>query len=160
MTNNDILRRLRYTLNITNQQMMDLYALGGLPVDENKVITWLKRDDDEGYKSCPDKAFAHFLNGLIIHKRGPQEGGVPEAEDELTNNIVLRKLKIAFNLQAEDILAILEEVDFRLSKSELSAFFRKPTHKNFRECKDQVLRNFLTGLQHRLRGKAPESDPS
>ena len=152
MTNNDILRRLRYTLHIPNQQVMAFFKLGGLTVTEDDVVTWLKRDDDEGYKACPDKTFANFLNGLIIHRRGPQGDTPPVAEDELNNNIIFRKLKIAFNLQAEDILKLLETVDFRLGKSELSAFFRKETHKHYRDCKDQVLRNFLTGLQHSLRG--------
>lgn len=147
MTNNDILRRLRYTFNFTNQQMLDIFELGALAANENQLITWLKRDDDEGYKSCPDKVLAHYLNGLIIFKRGKKDDQPMPVEEELTNNIILRKLKIALNLHAEGIIDILALADFRLGKSELSAFFRKPTHKHYRECKDQVLRNFIAGLQ-------------
>ena len=65
----------------------------------------------------------------------------------LVKNIILRKLKIAFNLQSDEILAVLQLEGFSLSKHELSAFFRKPEHKHYRACKDQVLRNFLQGLQ-------------
>ena len=61
------------------------------------------------------------------------------------------KLKIALNMKAEDVLQTLSLAGFRLSKHELSAFFRKADHKHFRVCKDQVLRNFLQGLQIELR---------
>jgi uncharacterized protein YehS (DUF1456 family) len=79
--------------------------------------------------------------------RGKKEGPQPDAENKLTNNIILRKLTIALNLQAEDTLEILDLADLRLSKHELSAFFRRPEHKHYRVCKDQVLRNFLFGMQ-------------
>jgi uncharacterized protein YehS (DUF1456 family) len=96
--------------------------------------------------------FATFLNGLINVIRGKKDGPQPEPETRLTNNIIFRKLKIAFDLQAEDILSILSSVEFRLSKHELSAFFRKADNRHYRECKDQVLRNFLAGLQLEFRG--------
>ncbi|MDB4261608.1 DUF1456 family protein, partial [bacterium] len=72
-------------------------------------------------------------------------------EDALTNNLILRKLKIALELQSEDIIDILKLAELELSASELSSFFRKPGHRNYRACKDQVLRNFLMGLQIKLR---------
>ncbi len=55
-------------------------------------------------------------------------------------------------LRDDEIIDILKEADFKLSKSELSAFFRKDNHPNYRECGDQVLRNFLNGLVLHLRG--------
>ena len=55
------------------------------------------------------------------------------------------------NVITKDVLETLGLVGYRLSKHELSAFFRKPGHKHFRECKDQVLRNFLKGLQLKFR---------
>jgi uncharacterized protein YehS (DUF1456 family) len=70
----------------------------------------------------------------------------------MTNNIVFRKIKIALTLDADETLKILALADMHLSKHELSALFRRPDHKHFRECKDQVLRNFLKGLQIKLRG--------
>jgi uncharacterized protein YehS (DUF1456 family) len=72
-------------------------------------------------------------------------------EKRLTNNIVLVKLKIALSLKNEDILKIMELAYIRISKHELSALFRKPGHKNYRECKDQILRNFLKGVQVKYR---------
>jgi uncharacterized protein YehS (DUF1456 family) len=65
--------------------------------------------------------------------------------------MVFMKLKIALNMTSDDVLDTLRSVGFPLSKHELSAFFRKPDNKHYRECKDQILRNFLLGLQRRLR---------
>jgi uncharacterized protein YehS (DUF1456 family) len=65
--------------------------------------------------------------------------------------MIFMKLKIALSLKAEDVMAILELADFKISKHELSAFFRKPDHKHYRDCKDQILRNFLKGLQLKYR---------
>ena len=92
-----------------------------------------------------------FLNGFIEEKRGKREGPAPVPEKRLNNNAVFMKLKIALNLKAEDVLDILNLTDFKLGKHELSAFFRKPGHKHYRECKDQVLRNFLQGMQDKYR---------
>lgn len=96
-----------------------------------------------------------FLNGFIIHNRGQQGDETPKPEKSLNNNLIFRKLKIALNLRDEDILSILLLADFRFSKSELAALFRNPTHEKFRVCKDQILRNFLMGLQIQKTGRKP-----
>ncbi len=70
----------------------------------------------------------------------------------MTNNDVFKKLRVALKFRDEDILNILTLVDFKMSKTELSAFFRKEDHPNYMECGDQVLRNFLNGLVIHLRG--------
>ncbi|MBL7005317.1 MAG: DUF1456 family protein [Gammaproteobacteria bacterium] len=152
MTNNDILRRLRYTFNFDDDKMMSIFAKADYEATRAEISDWLKKDDDPAYKSCSDEKFAQFLNGLINDKRGQREGEQPKPEQRLNNNIILMKLKIALNLKAEDILEILEISEFSISKHELSAFFRKHSHKHYRICKDQVLRNFLNGLQVQKRG--------
>ena len=101
---------------------------------------------------------AVFLNGFINFKRGKREGAQPVPEDRLNNNMVFQKLRIALNLKAEDILDIFQLVEFRLSSHELSAFFRKPGNKNYRECRDQILRNFLLGVQYQLRPQDKQID--
>ncbi len=116
-----------------------------------QVSAWLKGDEDPEMQAMDDKTFAIFLNGLIIKRRGKREGAQPAPETELNNNIILMKLKIALDMQAEDVLHTLSEADFILSKHELSAFFRKAGHRHYRECKDQILRNFLNGLQQTYR---------
>jgi len=152
MTNNDVLRRIRYTFNFDDSKMIAIFALAGLEVTRAEISDWLKKDDDPDYKSCGDLQLATFLNGLIIEKRGKKDGPQPEPEKTLNNNIIFRKLKIALNLQADDVIAMINKADFRISKHELSAFFRKPGHKHYRECKDQVLRYFLKGMQLKYRG--------
>ena len=151
MTNNDVLRRVRYIFDFNDDKMIAIFALTDLEVSREQISKWLKKDDDEDYQSCADVKLATFLNGLIIDKRGKKPGEPAAIETKLTNNLIFRKLKIALDLKDEDILKLLESVDFRLSKHELSAFFRKPGHKNYRECKDQVLRNFLSAVQQKYR---------
>lgn len=147
MTNNDVLRRLRYTFEMNDDKVMSTFASGGYEATRVEISDWMKKDDDEAYKNLGDKYLATFLNGFINLKRGKREGEQPAPEKKLNNNIILRKLKIALNLQDEDMLDILELADLRFSKSELSAFFRKSDHRHYRECKDQIIRNFLHGLQ-------------
>ena len=158
MTNNDILRRLRYTFDFNDNKMMAIFALAGMSVTREVYSDWLKKEDDPAFKACNDVQLATFLNGLIVERRGKQEGPQPVAEQKLNNNIIFRKLKIALDLKAEDILEILEQNDVHISKHELSAFFRKPEHKHFRPCKDQILRNFLQGIQIKFRGNKPETE--
>ena len=152
MTNNDVLRRIRYTFNFDDSKMIAIFALAGLEVTRAGISDWLKKDDDPDYKNCSDQQLAIFLNGLIIEKRGKKDGPQPEPEKTLNNNIIFRKLKIALNLQADDVISMVNQADFRMSKHELSAFFRKPGHKHYRECKDQVLRYFMKGMQLKYRG--------
>lgn len=151
MTTNDILRRLRFIFDFSDTKMIELFAHAELEVSRAQISNWLKKDDDAAYVECTDKELATFLNGMIVDKRGKREGPQSAPETKLSNNIIFMKLRIALNLKAEDILETLQSVDFWLSKHELSAFFRKPGHKHYRECKDQVLRNFLNGLQKEYR---------
>ena len=151
MTNNDILRRARYIFDFNDNKMVALFGLAGCEVTREQISAWLKKDDHDDYKSCSDTLMATFLNGLIVEKRGKRDGDQPVPETKLNNNIIFMKLKIALNMKAEDVLQTLSLAGFRLSKHELSAFFRKADHKHFRACKDQVLRNYLQGLQISLR---------
>lgn len=151
MNNNDVLRKIRYTFNYSDDQMMSIFKDGDLEIDRALLSNWLKPDDAEDFKGIYDKQLAHFLNGFIIRHRGRKEGDLPKAEKTLNNNIILRKLKIALNLKVEDIVNILSDVDIRVSKHEISAFFRKPGQSQYRLCMDQFLRNFLMGMQLRYR---------
>lgn len=151
MNNNDILRRIRYTFDFDDSKMMAIFGLAGPEVTRAQVSDWLKKDDDPSFQECADVQLAIFLNGLIEEKRGKKEGPRPEPEKQLNNNMVFRKLRIALDLKAEDILDILALAEISISKHELSAFFRKPDNRHYRECKDQVLRKFLKGVQLKYR---------
>ena len=160
VTNNDILRRIRYTFDFSDAKMMSIFGLAETAVKREQISDWLKKEDDPSYQNCVDTQLAIFLNGLIIDKRGKKDGVVPKPEKVLTNNIIFRKLKIALDLKNEDILAILELANLRISKHELSAFFRRADHKHYRDCKDQILRNFLKGVQLKYRPEiATNTDP-
>jgi len=147
MNNNDVLRRIRYTFDFSDSKMMEIFELANHTITRSQLSNWLKKDDDPENEKLYDKYLAIFLTGFIIEKRGKREGDQPIPEKSLNNNIIFRKLKIALNLKSEDIIAILQLADMRVSKHELSAFFRKPTQSQYRLCKDQFLRNFLYGLQ-------------
>lgn len=160
MNNNDILRRLRYTFDLKDSNMVDIFAAAEHPVTQEQVVNWLRKEDDAAYCAAVDTELAIFLNGLINTRRGRREGEQPKPETRLSNNMIFMKLKIALNMTSDDILQILQDVEFCLSKHELSAFFRKPGNKHYRECKDQVLRNFLMGLQRKFRpGKLATAQP-
>lgn len=152
MTNNDVLRRIRYTFDFDDSKMMALFALAGPAVTRAQISDWLKKEEDPGHQKCSDRDLAVFLNGLIIDKRGKRDGPQPEPETRLSNNIIFRKLRIALNLQADEVLALVNQGDFDISKHELSAFFRKPDNRHYRDCKDQVLRKFLKGVQQKYHG--------
>lgn len=157
MTNNDILRRIRYAFDFSDSKMIALFGAADLEVTREQISAWLKRDDDPALVDLGTSELATFLNGLINNKRGKREGPQPEPEKRLNNNIILRKLKIALNYKDEEIIEAVSLAGKRLGKAELSSFFRKPDHKNYRACLDQVLRNFLTGLSLKQRtAKQPE----
>jgi uncharacterized protein YehS (DUF1456 family) len=154
MTNNDMLRRLRYAMDIPDRKMLEIFALAGTEVSASTLATMLKREDDPEFLPLDDKLMTAFLDGLIIFRRGkkePKAGVEPPAAEMLDNNLILKKLRIALNLEEEDMLAILKQAAVIISKNELSALFRKPGHKNYKKCGDQFLRNFLKGLTIRLK---------
>ncbi len=159
MNNNDILRRIRYTFSLGDKAMIDLFKLVDYEVSRNQVVEWLKRDTDPAYKAMDDTQLAAFLNGFIISRRGKKDGPPPVAEKRLDNNIVFRKLRIALNLKDENILEILLLAGRRISKHELSAFFRNPSQQQYRPCQDQILRNFLKGMQLKYHNKKTASEP-
>lgn len=147
MTNNDVLRRIRYTFDFDDSKMISIFGLAECTVTREQISNWLKKDDDEAFQELTDEELATFLNGLINEKRGKKEGEQPIPEKRMTNNDIFKKLKIALNLKNDDVLEIMGFAEFELSQHELSAFFRKKGHKNYRICKDQILRNFLQGMQ-------------
>ncbi|MFO6299605.1 YehS family protein [Rahnella selenatireducens] len=154
MMHNHVLRSVRYMLDLSEGQVIEILKTTGTPVSPEVMSRYLKKEDEEGYMEVPDEVMANFLNGLIVFKRGKDDRfPAPEVEKRLTNNIMLKKLRVAFELKTEDMIAVLTSADFKVSEGELSAFFRKEGHKNYRPCGDQVLRYFLKGLTAKIRPK-------
>lgn len=148
MTNNDVLRRLKYALKLPNDLCLRIWDLSGHPAHDSDLDAWLRKDDEPGYRACRDDELGAFLDGLIVLKRGPRPEGSPEtAPERLTNNVILKKLRVALSWKEDQVVAALAAGGMTVSSSELTALFRKPGQKNFKPCGDQILRAFLTGLQ-------------
>jgi uncharacterized protein YehS (DUF1456 family) len=149
MTNNDLLRRLRYALNLKGETIAELCTLGGHDIGPIDVLKLLKKEDETGFVVCDDTVMGAFLDGLIVSRRGahdPKPGSAKTTEMALNNNLIMRKLRIALELNDEAMLAILGKAGVKLSKPELSAMFRAEGHRNYKPCGDQMLRNFIRGL--------------
>jgi len=152
--NNHVLRSLRYTLSLSDAKMAEIAGLASAmkTADTDRFEAMLRREEDDGFEACPDPTLAAFLDGLIIHRRGPSPNAAARSVDvEVDNNLVLKRLRIAFELKDVDMHSIFEAIDFAVTKPELSAFFRQRDHRNFRACGDQILRQFLKGLALRVR---------
>lgn len=147
MTNNDVLRSLRYVLNVSDAGLAEIVKLGGMEVSPEDISLRLLREEDPSFVVCADELMAHFLNGLVTYKRGKDETRPPQAVQlPVTNNLVLKKIRVAFELKDVDLTEIIQKSGLVVTKSEMSAFFRTPGHRNYRECGDQFLRNLIRGL--------------
>ncbi|MDN3653754.1 DUF1456 family protein [Thalassotalea ponticola] len=155
MTNNDILRRIRYIFSYSDADMLSIFASAQSSVELATLHHWLRKDDDPKFVNLTDPMLALFLNGLINTHRGKRDGEQPKPEKKLNNNIILRKLKIALNLTDVDMIELLKLAGISAGKSEINAFFRKAEHKHYRQCKDQFLRNFLKGMQIKYHDNNP-----
>jgi uncharacterized protein YehS (DUF1456 family) len=155
MINNDVLRSIRFMLDLGDTKIVDIARLANasFQLEKSDLQAYLTKEGEPGFVPCPDLVLAHFLDGLVIHRRGPGDPSQKRAvETQVTNNLVLKKLRVAFELKDADMHQLFQDAGFPLSKPELSALFRAPAHKNFRPCGDQALRKFLKGLTMRLRG--------
>ncbi|TIC86109.1 YehS family protein [Crenobacter intestini] len=155
MLNNDILRQVRYALDLRDNQLPVLLRDGGLDPEGVDFRALLAREDEEGFRPCNDKVLAALLDGVIVLRRGRRADAPPQPlVGRLSNNLILKKLRIAFELKQEDVQQLLADAGLLMTESELGAFFRKPGHKHYRECGDQVLRNLLRALSAKLRPAA------
>jgi uncharacterized protein YehS (DUF1456 family) len=155
MINNDVLRSIRYMLDLSDIKVVEITRLAdaNFPIEKTDVQAFLKKDEDVDFVECSDSVLAHFLDGLVFHYRGRDESLPPRpVEKRITNNVVLKKLRVAFQLKDVDMHQIFDDAGFPVTKPELTALFRQSDHKHFRLCGDQMLRNFLKGLTLRLRG--------
>jgi uncharacterized protein YehS (DUF1456 family) len=166
MNTNDVLKRLRYAIDIKDSDMLDLFAATGVAVDAGRLAACFLKDDDPAYQTCPRWVLEALLDGLIIRFRGPRlvDGDSPpqtrqaltkaDGAPGLDNNMILKKIRIALALQEAAVLAIMELGGMPVSRHEVGALFRQRGQKNYRECGDQFMRAFLVGLaRYRMAGK-------
>ena len=155
MARNEMMRNVRNALNIDDATMIQIFRHAGREVGQSTVAAFLKSEDEDGYIPCSDPVMGFFLDGLIIHNRGQQEGKSAPAENPvsaLTNNAILKKLRIALDLKEDDLVGILKLAGITVTKHELTALFRKQGHKHYKECSDQFLNDFLNGIALRNKG--------
>lgn len=149
MDNNTVLRSLRYAMDINDSEMNEIFTLGGATLETSEVSAMLKSDDHEEFKELEDREFLQFLDGLILKKRGPSDRPAGKADEQVSNNLVMRKIRIAFELKEDDMIRTIGKGGFVIKKAELTALFRKKGHKHYRACGDQLMRYFLKGLASR-----------
>ncbi len=148
MTTNKILKKLQTILGADEALMHHIFTLGGYELPKERVSGYLSEEGDKAFLDCGYEALGSFLDGLIVHKRGPSDKKDDAQEvTQLDNNLILKKLRIAYELKEVDLYAIFHTVEIDISKTELNALFRKVGHKNYRTCPNSILELFLDGLE-------------
>jgi len=147
MTNNEILKTLQNILCVDVKMLHKIFLLAGYEITLQRVEGYLKEKDDKAFLDCGAEALGHFLDGMIIYKRGSSDKKSEDTVTRLSNNLILKKLRIAFDLKEVDLFAIFEAIEIDITKSELNALFRNESHKKFRLCPDSILQLFLEGLE-------------
>jgi len=155
---NDLNRRVRYALKLDDADVAEILDISEYPVLLQDISGWRLKEGQEGHRDCPPSALFAMLDGLIIQRRGPRDDDKRDADktlpssktappkDVLDNNHVLKQLRIALSLRADDVHLLIQQGGGKLGKSEVNALFRKASARNYRRCGDQVLRWFLAGL--------------
>jgi uncharacterized protein YehS (DUF1456 family) len=126
---------------------MKAYALEDYAIDEAHLSSLLVRRQDKDFAVCSYEELGVFLDGLVALKRGPSPKKPNDDEGvELTNNLILKKLRIALELKDAQMESIFAKADVQLSKQQLASLFRNESHKNYKECSDELLIAFLEGM--------------
>ncbi|MFT4518728.1 MAG: hypothetical protein ACI9JM_001113 [Halioglobus sp.] len=144
MKNNELLQSICDTLQLAEEDLGALLALCDHDIGSEPEKSLLQE--------CSNEQLRCALEGLILAERGPRSDGKPPeiSHKAVSNNEVLKKLRIALNLQEEDMLLIFEEGGATLLPTELGALFRKQGNKHFRACSDELLQQFLGGFEPNL----------
>lgn len=162
MNNNDVVIRLRYALSLSNQEIEEMFKLGGVRVSDSDLDRILTRQEkDQSHDAAlSNHDLEAFLNGLVIKKRGHRKDKngqvVPATFDmrnaKLVNNVTIKKIKIAMAYTSDDIQELLKLAGNHISNGELSAILRRPDHRNYREAGDRYVRKLLAGMSKKYRG--------
>lgn len=164
MDNNEFNRRIRYALRLDDAETVRLIRLGEQSVSLEEVAAYRCKEDEPGYQACPDRLLLALLDGLVLDRRGPPPANAVSSNDAskagsgsgksadesdsatVSNNLVLKQLRIALSLRSDDIHQLITTGGGKIGKTEVGAFFRSPQARNYRRSGDQVVRWFLNGL--------------
>jgi len=134
-------------LNLSENEMLEAYRIEGYEMRAEHLKALLSKRVDPDFAHCSYEELGVFLDGLVTLKRGPSPKKPDNNETvELTNNLILKKLRIALELKEAETEIIFGLGDVILGKQELKSLFRKEGHKNFKACPDELLMAFLNGL--------------
>ena len=147
MTNNYILSTIMNSLKLNKVDILKSYKLADKKITQDDVDDILREPSDEKFILLSDEGFELFLNGFISYKRGPSDKKRKKQKIYFSNNIILKKLKIALDLKDEDIITIFENDGLEITKSQLTSYFRRDGHINYRKCSDSLLKRFIKGLE-------------
>lgn len=145
MNNSELLFSIVQTLDLSTAQINESLTYGD--IRDQEVI-------DNVLQECDNETFEAFLNGFIVLKRGKedkkpgakQKAPLPIKIRKNINNVIVKKLKIAYSLTNEDLVEIFENEGVSMTKNELTTYFRKEGHKHYRRLEDYYLKNLLNGL--------------
>ena len=145
---NEILYRIQQILGLSIEDMIQAYSLENYKISREHLEALLKRRKDKNFILCSYEELGIFLDGLISLKRGsqPKKNSNNDEVIELTNNLILKKLRIALDLKEAEIYIIFALADVELKKQQLASLFRKESHKNFKPCSKELLMAFIEGL--------------
>jgi len=159
MNNNDRLRYLSNALALTQEEMIEIFSLGGLTVTAEQMellrtaIPEEEVEETVAVEKCDYPTLESFLNGYVTFKRGEPTTTTGESEKRpLTmtgknvNNVMIKKLKVALSLSNEDLIDMFEEAGMSLTKGELTPIFRKEGHKHYKKCSDRMIMTLIDGI--------------
>jgi len=147
MNTNDILYKITKALSLSKDDILEIYKLEDYNISREHLDSLLKRKYDKDFQLCSYEELGIFLDGLISFKRGGSQKRASDDEVvELNNNLILKKLRVALELKEFEIDLIFKLVDIELTKQQIKSLFRNPSHKNFKLCSDELLNQFLDGL--------------
>lgn len=149
MRTNTIFRKMVDALHLNIAELQTLFAPAQIELSESDINALLTPKDQPGFQAMPEYVLLIFLNNLIDQQRGKKPDAAPlvvEKHAKLSNNDVLKKLRIAYNLQEQQVRDLLKMVTIELTKSDLAALFRKPGHAHFKACDDELVLDFIEGL--------------
>ncbi len=146
MITNTILKKIQKIEKADSDKIYEIFTTNGYELPKRRVEGYLSDENSKEFLDCGYEALGNFLDGLIVYKRGEIKSR-GDSEVRLTNNLILKKLRIAYELKEVDLFAIFNSVEIDITKSELSSIFRSEDHKKYRACPDSILLLFLDGLE-------------
>ncbi|MBL4625030.1 MAG: DUF1456 family protein [Flavobacteriales bacterium] len=72
LTNNDTFKKLRVAHKLRDEDIVKICALAGYQTSKSELGAFFRNENHPKYMPCGDQILRNFLDGLIIHLRGPR----------------------------------------------------------------------------------------